>query len=295
MDVSKYDPAYSFQITGATYIVDPKPNSVMFVGKKIGELITNLERAANCLVFVEEGVDVLDEYREQNCIVLTDNPSHEYAEAAKLIWKERQQYNKNRQYRMSKEGFWCGENVSFGKNVYIQPGVFIDHDVVIGDDVMILSGAKVSNVRIGDNCIIKQNAVVGGYGFTMARNTNNEISRIPSLGNVVLHDEVEVGSFTTICCGTGNDTILQERVKLDDHVHIGHDVNISHDTEITAGVIVGGFCKIGSNCFIGINASLRNRISIGNDVFVGMGAVVVKSFGDGVTVIGNPARIKEKN
>jgi UDP-3-O-[3-hydroxymyristoyl] glucosamine N-acyltransferase len=62
---------------------------------------------------------------------------------------------------------------------------------------------------------------------------------------------------------------------------------------VTAGVIVGGYCSIGENCFIGINSSLRNRISIGTGVFVGMGAVVTKSFQDGVTIIGNPARIKE--
>jgi len=293
MNVKQFNPAYDFEIFGATYIESPKPNSVLFVGKKIAAHIVHLEQAQQCLIFVEEGVEVPEHFGKANCIKFSPNPSRDYAMTARMIWEERQGSNKNRTYNLTKEGYWYGENVQIGKDVLIQPGAFIDHDVIIGDGTSILSGARISNATLGSGCIIKQNAVVGGYGFVMSRDEKNQIIRIPSLGGVVLGAEVEVGSFTTICCGTGNDTILEDRVKLDDHVHIGHDVHIAHDTEVTAGVIVGGYCRIGENSFIGINASLRNRISIGMNVFVGMGAVVTKSFKDGVTIIGNPARIKE--
>jgi len=293
MNVKQFNPKYDFEILGATYIESPKPNSVLFVGKKIASHIVHLEKAHQCLVFVEEGVDVPEHFQKDNCIKFSPNPSRDYAMTTKMIWEERQHVNIKRTYTLAMEGYWRGENVQIGKDVLIQPGAFIDHDVIIGDGTSILSGARISNTTLGSGCIIKQNAVVGGYGFVMSKDEENQIIRIPSLGDVVLGSEVEVGSFTTVCCGTGNDTILEERVKLDDHVHIGHDVHIAHDTEVTAGVIVGGYCRIGENCFIGINASLRNRISIGVNVFIGMGAVVTKSFQDGVTIVGNPARILE--
>lgn len=291
MNVKSFNPAYDFQILGATYIEDPKPNSVLYVSKKIASHISCLDKAFHCLIFVEEGVDVPLQYHTNNCIVFSSNPSLDYTEVAQILFDERERVNRNRTYSMTAEGYWIGENVEIGDGTRISPGVFIDHDVIIGKNSTILSGARLSNCEIGYHCLIKQNAVVGGYGFTMSKDNKGQLMRIPSLGKVILGESIEIGSFTTVCCGTGNDTVLENRVKIDDHVHIGHDVHISHDTEVTAGVIVGGFCRIGYDCFIGLNASLRNRISVGSNVFIGIGAVVTQSFQDGVTILGNPARI----
>jgi UDP-3-O-[3-hydroxymyristoyl] glucosamine N-acyltransferase len=292
INAKEFDKKYDFFITGATYVESPKPNSVLFITKKLEVLIQNLRQAYHCLVFIDNDMAVPEIYKEHNCIVTSDNPPKDYALVANRIWQERQLKNQVREYSFTSQGYWIGDNVILGSGVTIQPGCFIDHDVELGPDTIVLSGARISNAKIGQDCIIKQNAVIGGMGFIMAKDEYNHISRIPSLGRVILGNQVEIGSFTTVCCGTGNDTILFDRVKLDDHVHIGHDVIVNNDTEITAGVIVGGYCKIGSSSFIGINAALRNRISLGKNITVGMGAVVTKSFGDGVTVIGNPAKLK---
>lgn len=290
LNASQFCKKYDFPIIGATYIGNPQSNSVMFVGKKLELLLTNLAKINNCLVFVDNDIQISDESRNTHCIIASDNPSREYAKVADMIWKERQQSNGKRKYTLTPEGYWVGENVTFGNNITIQPGCLIDHDVVIGEDTMILSGARIANAKLGKQCIIKQNAVIGGFGFVMSKDDTGNTIRIPSLGKAILGDEVEIGSFTTVCCGTGNDTFLADRVKIDDHVHIGHDVKVGQDTELTAGVIVGGYCEIGEHCFIGINSSLRNRIVLDTNTFVGMGAVVTKSFYGGVTVLGNPAK-----
>jgi UDP-3-O-[3-hydroxymyristoyl] glucosamine N-acyltransferase len=65
---------------------------------------------------------------------------------------------------------------------------------------------------------------------------------------------------------------------------------IGRDTLIVPGVVLGGSTIIGDRCFIGINATTRERISIGDDCTLGMGAVLLKSIGDGETWYGNPAR-----
>lgn len=49
--------------------------------------------------------------------------------------------------------------------------------------------------------------------------------------------------------------------------------------------------RIGKNCWIGGGAIILAGVTIGDDVIVGAGAVVTKSFGDGVTIAGNPAKI----
>lgn len=199
--------------------------------------------------------------------------------------------NKKRTHALAKEGYWYGENVQIGKDVIIQPGSFIDHDVSIGDGSTILSGARISNATLGSNCIIKQNAVIGGYGFTITNDEFGNRMRIPSLGKVLIGDTVEIGSFSTVCCGSGNDTVIGNYVKIDDHVHIGHDIRIGSNVEITAGSIIGGYCLIKENCFIGLNATTKNRIVIGENTVIGMGSVVTQNVDDNMTVFGNPARI----
>lgn len=291
MNVKQFNPKYDFEILGATYIESPKSNCILFVGKKIASHIVHLEQAYQCLVFVEEGVEIPDHFGKDNCIKFSPNPSRDYAMAARMIWEERQDSNKYRTHNLAKDGYWYGENVQIGKDVLIQPGAFIDHDVIIGDGTSILSGARISNSTLGSGCIIKQNAVVGGYGFTIANDDSGNRMRIPSLGKVCIGDSVEIGSFSTVCCGTGNDTILGNYVKIDDHVHIGHDIKIESNVEIAAGSIIGGYCLIKENCFIGLNATTKNRIVIGKNTVIGMGSVVTQNVDDNLTVFGNPARI----
>jgi acetyltransferase-like isoleucine patch superfamily enzyme len=60
---------------------------------------------------------------------------------------------------------------------------------------------------------------------------------------------------------------------------------------ITAGVIVSRYVRIGEGTWLAPNASIRERITIGKNALIGTGAVVVKNVGDGVVVVGNPAKV----
>lgn len=52
---------------------------------------------------------------------------------------------------------------------------------------------------------------------------------------------------------------------------------------------------IGDNVNIGINVNILGPIEIGNHVKIGGGSVVVKSYPDNTVLVGNPARIVNKN
>lgn len=294
MNVHSLNSAYDFEILGASYIGKPRTQTVMFVSYKIQSQLVNLKDVSSCLVFVDDQVKVDSELRASHCFMVSDNPSREYAKVVSQLWEKRHSIERLRKYRLVDEGYYIGENTSIAPGVEIQPGCFIDHDVVIGSGSRILSGARISNAILGNDCIVKQNAVIGGYGFVMSKDEQGNNIRIPSMGSVVIGDDVEIGSFTTVCRGTGNDTRINKHVKIDDHVHIGHDVTIDDNCEITAGSIIGGYCFLGKNSFVGINSTLRNRIMIGEKAIIGMGSVVTKSFSAGVTIIGNPAHIMEK-
>lgn len=172
-----------------------------------------------------------------------------------------------------------GRNVVIGRGVHIGAGTVISHNVVIGDEVI-----------IGQRCVIKSCAVVGEEGFGFERNAQGKAVRLPHIGTVVIGDEVEVGSLTTVCRGTLGDTILRNGCKIDDHVHIAHNVDVGEDAFVIACAEVSGGVKIGQRAWIAPNASVLNQLTIGADAVIGLGGVVVKSVPDGSVVVGNPAK-----
>lgn len=277
-------------INGVSYAGKPLNNTAMYITKKVEHLVGNLNDVSGCKVFVECTVNVPDALQEYNEFIFTETPQRDYAFFVQQMDKERADINRNRHYMRAEGGYILGENVCIGEGTYIEPGAFIDHDVIIGKGAYIKSGAKIRNARIGNNFIACEDCTIGTSGFTMAEDESGNKFRIPTLGKVVIGDNVEINSLTNISCGSAGNTIIEDNVKIDSLVHIGHDVYLGKNVEIPAGAIVGGFVVLEEGAYVGINATLRNRIRIGKNAFVGMGAVVTKSVEDAITVVGNPAK-----
>mgnify|MGYP000989366193 CR=1 FL=1 len=281
-------------IVGASYIGKPKNNTAMFVTKKIENQVLNLASANGCLVFCETGMNIPAEMYEKHHFIETSQPQLEYARFIIEYSEQKDMKDKTLRYTLTDGGYYLGEDVIIGKNAYIQPNCIIGHHVVIGDNAIILSGTKIQESCIGDNFYSNENAVIGANGFTMAKDEQGRVFRVPSLGKVMIGNDVEIGVMTNVSRGSAGDTILCNHVKLDAYTYVAHDVYIEDNVEIPAGAKLGGFVYIESGAFIGINASLRNRIHIGQNAVIGMGAVVTKSVEKDAVMVGNPARPMEK-
>ena len=120
-----------------------------------------------------------------------------------------------------------GENVYVGAHSYISdkskigngtqifPQVYIGKNVKIGENSIIYSGARIYDYCvIGDNCIIHSNTVVGSDGFGF-QPTKDGYQKIPQLGNVVIENNVEIGSNCSIDRGTIGSTVIGEGTKID--------------------------------------------------------------------------------
>lgn len=104
-----------------------------------------------------------------------------------------------------------GENVVIGDNVYIGACATIDNGTKIGNDTLIKSNVSIAHdVVIGTGCIIHQNAVIGCDGFGNARDEDGSWTKIPQLGRVIIEDDVEIGSGTTVDRGAIDDTIIKK-------------------------------------------------------------------------------------
>ena len=170
-----------------------------------------------------------------------------------------------------------GENVSVANGVTIYGGVIIESDNVIGDNSIIHPNVVLkTNTIIGKNCTIYAGAVIGSDGFGYAKD-NDKWLAIPQIGKVVLGDNVDIGSNSTIDRGALDDTIISSGVKIDNLVQIGHNCIIGENTIIAGCVGIAGSAKIGKNCAIGGAAMILGHLSITDNVTISPGSMITRS------------------
>lgn len=285
---------YTFDIDGVSYVGRPLDHTVMYAAKKIEGTLCNLAGKTGCLVFVEENVIVPEELQEENCFVFTPTPQRDYAEFISQWAEEIEKRESRKKYTLQENGFYLGENVTLGEDVLIEPGCVIGHDVVIGDHARIHAGAKILHSVIGHGFIAGENCTVGSDGFTLTEDSEKNKIRIPTLGMVVIGDQVEIGPHANVSRGSAGNTEIRDHVKIDALVHIGHDSLLHENVKIPAGAVIGGFVEMMEGSCVGISAVVRNRITIGKNAIIGMGAVVTKSVPPDITMVGNPAKPFEK-
>ena len=189
-------------------------------------------------------------------------------------------------------GSFCyiGKNVTIGNNVKIYPNSFIGDNVTIGDNCVFFAGVRIySETIIGSNCIIHSGTIVGSDGFGFAPQEDGSFKKVPQIGNVIIEDDVEIGSCSTIDRATLGSTIIKKGVKLDNHIQVAHNVEIGENTVIAAQTGIAGSTKIGKNCMIGGQVGIVGHITIGNNVKIQAQSGIGKSLADGEVVQGSPA------
>ena len=288
--VNRLVPNKNFLIEGLSYIGSPRSNTAMYVTKKVEALLFALKDVNSCLVFAETGIQVSDEMLEKHAFVFSAHPQLEYANFASQYAEGRFAEERALNNRLTSNGYYVTEDVTIPDDAYIETGCQIGPSVIIGKNARILKGCVIKHTTIGDNFMANEYAVIGSNGFTMTDDENDNKIRIPTLGRVIIGDNVEIGTHDNISCGSSGDTIIEDNVKIDAFVHVGHDDHLCQNAEIAAGTILGGFAKIGKGTFIGINSTVRNRISIGERSFISMASAVMKTVENNVKVVGSPAR-----
>jgi UDP-3-O-[3-hydroxymyristoyl] glucosamine N-acyltransferase len=186
--------------------------------------------------------------------------------------------------------FSCiGSNVTIGDNVKIYPNSFIGDNVVISNNVTIFAGVKIySETVIGNNCTIHAGTIIGSDGFGFAPNADGTYTKIPQIGNVIIEDDVEIGSCTTIDRATLGSTIIRKGVKLDNQIQVAHNVEIGENTVIAAQTGIAGSTKIGKNGMIGGQVGISGHLTIGNNVRIQAQSGVARNIKDDEVLQGSP-------
>ena len=118
----------------------------------------------------------------------------------------------------------------------------------------------------------------------------------------LFQDDVQIGPGAVLCDHTmiNSNTVIGEGLHLNYYSHISHDCIIGNFVTFSPKVACNGNVVVEDGVFLGAGAILRDGrpgdpLVIGAGAIVGMGAVVTKSVPAGAMVVGNPARIIERN
>ncbi len=185
---------------------------------------------------------------------------------------------------------YIGANVQVASNVKIYPNVFIGDNVIIGDNTTIFAGCKIySETQIGNNCVIHSGVIIGCDGFGFAPTKDGSYKKVPQIGNVIIEDNVDIGSSTTIDRATLGSTIIRKGVKLDNQIQVAHNVEIGKNTVIAAQTGIAGSTKIGQNCQIGGQVGIAGHLTIGDGVKIQAQSGIARNLKDDEALQGSPA------
>lgn len=162
-----------------------------------------------------------------------------------------------------------GRNVKIGNNVYIGPNTVVEENAEISDDVTILA-----NCIIGHDCIIqsrvliKYGSIIGGEGFGFVPDSKKTYHRIPQTGNIVIEEDVVIGSNNCIDRAAYKETRIKRGTKFDNLVHIAHNVTIGEDVILTAGCIIAGSTVVGNRVIMSGQTGVLDHLKIADDVIL---------------------------
>jgi UDP-3-O-[3-hydroxymyristoyl] glucosamine N-acyltransferase len=178
------------------------------------------------------------------------------------------------------------DKTQISEDVDIGPHVVIESDVEVGVGTILYSGVVIGKgCRLGDNCILyphtvlypgvqqgsrvvlHSGVVVGADGFGYVYDGSQQI-KFPQSGQVIIEDDVEIGSNTTIDRGSLGITRIRQGAKIDNLVQIAHNVEIGRHVVIAAQTGISGSTIIEDNAIIG------GQVGFGDHIRVEKGAII---------------------
>jgi UDP-3-O-[3-hydroxymyristoyl] glucosamine N-acyltransferase len=235
-------------------------------------------------------------------IIIADDPYYAFQQIVVLLYGQRQHppagiSDKATIAPTAKVNSGCyigdfvsvGDNVEIGENSSIYPGVSIGSDTKIGSGCIIYANVVIlEKCTMGDRVIIQPNATIGHDGFGFA--THNGVHhKIPHVGSVILHDDVEIGASCAIERGAMDDTVIGKGSKVGDAVTIGHGAKIGAGCLFVPQCGISGSAELGNYVVVGGQVGIVGHIKIGDQVMIAAQAGVINDVPAGKQMLGAPA------
>ena len=192
---------------------------------------------------------------------------------------------------------WVGDYVTIGRKTRIGDYTKIYNNVTIGENVrignkcIIYPGVQIfADSVIGDRTILHAGCIIGDDGFGNAPQPDGTWKKIEHVGNVIIGNDVEIGSNTTVDKAPMESTIIGNGVRIDNLCQIAHNVQIGDNTVIAAQTGIAGSAKIGRNCVLAGQVGIVGHVTIADNTTIAAQSGVIGNIRkSGEVYLGTPA------
>jgi UDP-3-O-[3-hydroxymyristoyl] glucosamine N-acyltransferase len=176
------------------------------------------------------------------------------------------------------ENTHLGLNTRIGHNCIIMHGTYIGDNVSIGDNTIIYPNVTIyRDCKIGSDCLIHAGTVVGSDGFGFATTKLGEHIKIYQNGNVIIKNNVEIGSNCTIDRAAFSSTIIEDMVRIDNLVHIAHNCIIGKGSILVTQTGLSGSTILGEYVVMAGQSGTTGHLKIAPFTTISARGVVTKS------------------
>jgi UDP-3-O-[3-hydroxymyristoyl] glucosamine N-acyltransferase len=183
-----------------------------------------------------------------------------------------------------------GEKAKIGPRVVLRGGNHVGNGSTIAADTHLFPNVILYNqTQIGQRVRIHAGAVIGsdGFGYVIDAGIHR---KVPQVGQVIIHDDVEIGANVTIDRGALGPTVIGKGTKIDNLVQIAHNVTIGENCLVIAQVGIAGSTKIGDYVTLAGQVGLAGHLRIGNQAVVAAKSGVMHDIPDAGKWMGIPAQ-----
>lgn len=195
------------------------------------------------------------------------------------------------------EGVRVGADCVIGEDCFLESGVRLGARVQLGRGCRIGANTSISDdTVIGDFCRIGSSTAIGGRGLGAVAYppqadggaSHKQIRK--HVGRVRLGSFVDIGSSCGIDRAVFGETVLEDRVLLDNQVQIAHNCVVGEGSILCAFVGLSGSTTVGRNCVLAGAVGTNGHLKIGDNVTIGGQSGVTVDIDANQMVKGYPPR-----
>lgn len=181
------------------------------------------------------------------------------------------------------------EEVQIGARSVLMGGNHLAYRTVLGEDVCLFPNVVLyARTCVGNRVKIHAGTVIGsdGYGYVFDQGQHRKVLQV---GNVMIHDDVEIGANTCIDRAALGSTVIGAGTKIDNLVHVAHNVVMGKHCLIMGQVGFAGSTQLEDYVVIASQSGIAGHLKLGSQATVGAKSGVMRDVPAGGTVWGIPA------
>jgi UDP-3-O-[3-hydroxymyristoyl] glucosamine N-acyltransferase len=182
-----------------------------------------------------------------------------------------------------------GARAQIGARSVLMGGNYIGRDASLGEDVCLFPNVVIYwKTVIGHRVVIHSGTVIGsdGYGYIFDEGRHRKVLQV---GNVIIHDDVEIGANTAIDRAALGATVIGAGTKIDNLVHVAHNVTMGRHCLVMGQVGFAGSTRLGDYVVVASQSGIAGHLKLGHQAMIGAKSGVMRDIPDGGKVLGIPA------